>query len=102
MQKPCDTCKQCSRPVVKAIECGHDDCLNTLVNNGASVKDKSEAFCRALRCSNIKCTGFLLDTGIDVNFKIFYKITPLRISRRLQHRALKSDSRSVGIESVRQ
>ena len=78
MQRPCDTCKQFSRPVMKAIECGHDDCLNTLVNNGASVEDKSYAFCGALSHSNIKCAGFLLDTGIDVNFKgFYYRATPL-------------------------
>ena len=35
------------------------------------MEEKSEASCAALISENLKCAKFLLDTGIDVNFRYF-------------------------------
>ena len=78
MQKPCYRCKQSGWPLKTAVQQGHFDCLDSLVKEGASVDDKSEAFCSALACENFKCAEFLLDTGINVNFKGYrLGVTPL-------------------------
>ena len=78
MQTPCDICKQSSRPLLAAVTLHHNDCLDTILKEGASVEDKSEAFCSALACENFKSAEFLLDTGININFKSFCSnATPL-------------------------
>ena len=53
------------------LQQGHNDCLDALVKEGASEEDKSEAFCKAALFKNLKSAEFLLDTGIDVNFKSY-------------------------------
>ena len=68
MQRPCDSC---NRSLWRAAEQGHKGCLDALVKEGASEEDKSEAFCKSTLSKNLKCAEFLLDTGIDVNFKSY-------------------------------
>ena len=78
MQKPCYRCKQPGWPLTTAVQQGHIDCLDSLVKEGVSVEDKSEAFCSALACENFKCAEFLLDTGINANFNGYHLgVTPL-------------------------
>ena len=78
MQRPCDSCKQSSRPLLAAVTLHHNDCLDTILKEGASVEDKSQAFCNALNFKNVRCAEFLWDTGIDVNLKSFSgNATPL-------------------------
>ena len=74
MQTPCDICKLHGWPLRTAAQ-QHTDCLDTLVKEGASVENKSEAFCAALldvsvnfKCA--ECVEILWDKGIDVHLDI--------------------------------
>ena len=81
------------RALVDAAADGHHDCVESLLNAGASVNPSAEkiekngntALIKAAAKGRVKCVKLLIDTGADVNGSNAYDKTAIRCAAEYDH-----------------